>query len=55
MIKNAKTSANYIAKRRNQLGRHFKKWNSAISYYWIVAVLRIVRLLVFFAFFYLYQ
>jgi len=40
MIKNTNTSDN--AKRRNQLGKHLKKWNSAISYYWIVAVIRIV-------------
>jgi len=41
----------YIAKRRNKLRKHFKKRNSAISYYWIIAVIRIVSLLVFFAFF----
>jgi len=31
-----------LHKRRNQLEKHFKKWNSAISYYWIVAVICIV-------------
>jgi len=42
MIKNAKFSKYYIAKRSNQLRKHFKKWNSAILYCWIVAVIRIV-------------
>jgi len=32
MIKNAKTLEYYIANRSNQLRKHFKKWNSAISY-----------------------
>jgi len=50
MIKSAKTSEYCIAKRSNQLGKYLKKWNSAILYHWIVAVIRIVSLLVFFAF-----
>jgi len=31
--KNATTSEYYIAKRRNQLEKYFKKWNCAVSYY----------------------
>jgi len=48
-IKNAKTSEYYNAKRRNQLGKHLKKWNTVVQFHIIEL------LLIHFCFFYLHQ